>query len=156
MNRPAMYSSASRRRLHRLRSAGLSQSLVFAICYVLYVTIPTGPAVAARVPLVRSWAASASCNDRGSQGPGARRGSVYLRCAKPYCKVSWHPVLRDLRKEPGFPCGQPVRHVWRHATDLNIFNRCLTLCTSPESCHLNQRDRRALMSAAMVRAQSGR
>ena len=43
-----------------------------------------------------------------------------------------------------------MRQTW------NIFNRCLTLCTSPESCHLNQRDRRALMSAAMVRAQSGR
>ena len=107
MNRPATYSSARR--------------LVLSICYVLNITIPTGPAVAARVPLVRSWAASASCNDRGSQGPGARRGSVYLRCAKSYCKVSWHPVLRDLRKEPGFPCGQPVRHVWRHATDLEYF-----------------------------------
>ena len=77
MNRPAMYSSASRRRLHRLRSAGL----MFTICNVLNVTIPTGPAIAARVPLVRSWAAPASCNDRRSQGPGARRGSVYLRRA---------------------------------------------------------------------------
>ena len=107
MNRPATYSSARR--------------LVFSICNILYRLIPTGPAIAARVPLVRSWAASSSCNDRGSQGPGARRGSVYLRCAKPYCKVSWHPVLRDLRKEPGFPCGQPVRHVWSHPTDLEYF-----------------------------------
>ena len=95
--------------------------LVFTICNILNVTIPAGPAIAARVPLVRSWAASSSCNDRGSQGPGARRGSVYLRRAKPDCQVSWHPVLRDLRKEPGFPCGQPVRHVWRHATDLEYF-----------------------------------
>ena len=108
MKRPATYSNAAVR-------------LVLSICYVLNITIPTGPAVAARVPLVRSWAASSSCNDRGSQGPGARRGSVYLRRAKPYCKVSWHPVLRDLRKEPGFPSGQPVRHVWRHATDLEYF-----------------------------------
>ena len=38
----------------------------------------------------------------------------------------------------------------------NIFNRCFTLCMSPESCQRNQRDLRALMSAAMVRAQSGR
>ena len=38
----------------------------------------------------------------------------------------------------------------------NIFNRCLTLWMSPESCHLNQRDLRAFMSAAIVRAQSGR
>ena len=41
-------------------------------------------------------------------------------------------------------------HTW------NIFNRCLTLCISPESCHLNQRLFLAFMSAAMVRAQSGR
>ena len=95
--------------------------LVFTICNVPYITIPTGPAITARVPLVRSWAASSSCNDRGSQGPGARRGSVYLRRAKPYCQVSWHPVLRDLRKEPGLPRGKPVRHVWRHATDLEYF-----------------------------------
>ena len=43
-----------------------------------------------------------------------------------------------------------MRQTW------NIFNKCLTLCTSPESCHLNQRDLRAFISAAMVRAQSGR
>ena len=97
IKRAATYSSARR--------------LVLPICNVLYVTIPAGPAIAARVPLVRSWAAPASCNDRRSQGPGAGRGSVYLRRAKPYCQVSWHPVLRDLRKEPGLPCGKPVRHV---------------------------------------------
>ena len=68
MKRPATYSNAAVR-------------LVLSICYVLNITIPTGPAVAARVPLVRSWAAPASCNDRRSQGPGARRGSVYLRRA---------------------------------------------------------------------------
>ena len=38
----------------------------------------------------------------------------------------------------------------------NIFNRCLTDWMSPESCHLNQRDLRAFMSAAMVLAHSGR
>ena len=38
----------------------------------------------------------------------------------------------------------------------NIFNRCLTDCMSPESCQRNQRDLRAFISAAMVRAQSGR
>ena len=38
----------------------------------------------------------------------------------------------------------------------NIFNRCLTDCMSPESCHLNQRDLRAFISAAMFRAQAGR
>ena len=43
-----------------------------------------------------------------------------------------------------------MRQTW------NIFNKCLTDWMSPESCHLNQRLRRALMSAAMVRAQSGR
>jgi hypothetical protein len=43
-----------------------------------------------------------------------------------------------------------MRQTW------NIFNKCLTDWMSPESCHLNQRDRRAFMSAAMVRAQSGR
>jgi len=117
MKRPAMYSSASRRRLHRLRSAGL----MFTICNVLYASIPAGPAIAARVPLVRSWAAPASCNDRRSQGPGARRGSVYLRRAKPYCQVSWHPVLRDLRKDTGFPCGQPVRHVRSHPANVEYF-----------------------------------
>ena len=50
MKRPATYSRARR--------------LVLSICYVLNITIPAGPAIAARVPLVRSWAASASCNDR--------------------------------------------------------------------------------------------
>ena len=87
--------------------------LMFAVCNVLNIFVPAGPAVQARVPLVRSWAASTSCNDRGRQGPGARRGPVYLRRAKPYCQVSWHPVLRDLRKEPGLPRGKPVRHVRR-------------------------------------------
>jgi hypothetical protein len=45
-------------------SRSLRVSLMLSICYVLNVTIPAGPAVAARVPLVRSWAAPASCNDR--------------------------------------------------------------------------------------------
>ena len=43
-----------------------------------------------------------------------------------------------------------ILHTW------NIFNRCLTDCMSPESCQRNQRDFLAFMSAAMVRAQSGR
>ena len=38
----------------------------------------------------------------------------------------------------------------------NIFNKCLTDWMSPESCHLNQRLFLAFISAAMVRAQSGR
>ena len=38
----------------------------------------------------------------------------------------------------------------------NIFNKCLTLCTSPESCQRKYLLVRALMSAAMVLAQSGR
>ena len=43
-----------------------------------------------------------------------------------------------------------ILHTW------NIFHKCFTACTSPESCHLNQRLFLAVMSAAMVRAQSGR
>ena len=43
-----------------------------------------------------------------------------------------------------------ILHTW------NIFNKCLTLWMSPESCHLKKRERRAFISAAMVRAQSGR
>jgi hypothetical protein len=43
-----------------------------------------------------------------------------------------------------------MRQTW------NIFNKCFTDWMSPESCHLNQRDFLAFISAAMVRAQSGR
>ena len=43
-----------------------------------------------------------------------------------------------------------MRQTW------NIFNKCLTDWMSPLSCHLNQRDFLAFISAAMVRDQSGR
>ena len=39
---------------------------------------------------------------------------------------------------------------------LGFSHSSFTLCTSPESCHLKKRERRAFIAAAMVRAQSGR
>ena len=55
-------------------------SLVFGVCDMLNLRIPTGPAGPAFVALRLSWAAvEALVDDRGPMSPGLTRGCVILR-----------------------------------------------------------------------------
>ena len=92
--------------------------------------------------------------DVNGHEPGA--GPSTLGALKRIVKLAGTLSCGILERSPASRVGSQCATSGVNLQTRNIFNKCLMLFKSPESCHLNQRDRRALMSAAMARAQSGR
>ena len=88
------------------------------------------------------------------QEPGA--GPSTLVALKRIVKLAGTLSCGILERSPASRVGSQCATSGVNLETWNIFNKCLTDWMSPESCHLNQRDFLAFISAAMVRAQSGR